>query len=125
MPVLALVEYSFIKELCDKIRREKKTFAGKLKNGRPTEENSKTRAIKRLLLSKKFEKKSKKPKPTDKSNQTARFRQGSSFFGSSESSEESDESSGSSIDTASESDDADESRSDTSVRENDKNGNSE
>ena len=56
MSTLALVEYGFIKELCEKVRRDKKSFAGKLKsdkNERSAKTCTKTSAIKRLLLSEK------------------------------------------------------------------------
>ena len=55
MGLFALVEYSLIRELCDKIKRDKQKFAGKLKTRIDYEgtasKKQKTKEIKRLLLS--------------------------------------------------------------------------
>ena len=56
MGILALVEYSLIKELCEQIKKDKKTFTGKVKEKDFEDEGSaetdhKISEIRRLLLS--------------------------------------------------------------------------
>ena len=68
MGILALVDYSLIKELCTKVHRDNRRFTGKLKidpdeNERAAAENNKIDAFKRVLLS-------------DKSQSTKRTRPG-------------------------------------------------
>ena len=85
MGILALVDYSLIKELCSKVQRDNRRFSGKLKidpeeNERPATENSKVDAFKRILLSDrpksgKRKKPQKKP-PKQKSGESKkRFKQ--------------------------------------------------
>ncbi len=87
MGILALVDYSLIKELCTKVQRDNRRFTGKLKidpeeNERSSTENSQVDAFKRVLLSDRRQsakraKPSKKPKSTGKSaEKKQRFKQG-------------------------------------------------
>ena len=62
----ALVDYSLIKEICENLRRSKNKFKGQLEldpeNGSP-KEGKKVKEIKRLLVSRTLEKKTKEENP--------------------------------------------------------------
>jgi len=65
MGLKALVDYAVIKELCDKIKKDPKSFTGKVKgkfdkNAGPTDTVEKVNEVKRLLLSSKRKHKAKK-----------------------------------------------------------------
>ena len=88
MGLLALVEYSLIKELCENVKKEKKSFTGTLKetceNEGSAPSTEKISEVRRLLLSgkrkaqgrdKKSKRKKKEKKPVE---EPIRFRQHSS-----------------------------------------------
>ena len=65
MGLKALVDYAIIKDLCEKVKRDQKTFTGKVKSkldkhARPADTIEKVDEVKRLLLSTKRKNKSKK-----------------------------------------------------------------
>ena len=115
MGILALVDYGLIKEICDQVKKDKKSFVGKVKANLPQDEgsaceNSKVNHVKRLLLSgkrKSDSERNKKRKGKIPKAETVRFRQhssdsdtGSSSGTNSETSEDSDsEHGGESIDS--------------------------
>ena len=56
MGILALIPYSVVKELCDSVKRDKKSFVGKIKNKKRKYERTpypykKVNHVKRLLVS--------------------------------------------------------------------------
>ena len=86
MGLLALVEYSLIKELCDNLKKEKKTFTGTVKESVEQNEgqasaNEKIDEVRRLLLSGKRKKQGhagktkRKRKENKPAEQPVRFRQ--------------------------------------------------
>ena len=72
----ALVDYSLIKEICENIQTRKKKFKGQLdleaEHG-PTKEGKKVKEIRRLLVSRAYEKKAKTPKPKKRKRSPERF----------------------------------------------------
>ena len=75
----ALVDYSLIREICDKLRSKKKKFKGKLdlgtENGPNTTSKKSSKEIRRLLVTKAFEKASKNRKAKKRKRSPARFTQ--------------------------------------------------
>ena len=118
----ALVDYSLIKEICENLRTKNKKFKGQLDlpaDNEPSKKAKKdTKEIRKLLVTKAFEKATKIDKPRKRKRSAARFSQNSRADEKSSSSSESESSSGSRCESS------DELISDEEARKNDDVGNS-